>query len=150
MYKVALTALGICITGAAIALHFGTHVCSSCSPEIPNDVATENYIRSQVIPRITSTFHAGDTVEVRNPQGKGGLWGRANNPFSKYVLMRPLGDNPPSQNGGSSGGGSSSGSGAGAGTSPGSSTVNPVGSPPGGATECVDVGGGVFECTLIN
>jgi hypothetical protein len=150
MNKLVFATAGTVLTGAVFALHFGTHVCSSCSPHIGNDAATINFIRSTVIPRITSTFHAGDTVEIRNPQGKGGLWSRDNNPLGPIILMNELNDIPPSQNGGSSGGGSSSGSGAGAGTSPGSSTVNPVGSPPGGATECVDVGGGVFECTLIN
>ncbi|GAB4182390.1 MAG: hypothetical protein Tsb002_03620 [Wenzhouxiangellaceae bacterium] len=123
---------------AVNAEHHGLYVCGNgCLPRIVGDGLTETFIRSVVNQNVTQ-WRVGDTVEIRNPQGEGAMWGRrsAYGPI-EYLFDTP--DAPPSGDDGSGGSGSGGGGG-GSGSSPGPTPVDP----PGGGG-----GSGGFPCTWI-
>jgi hypothetical protein len=91
----------------------GTYLCNNgCDPSNPLDGATQAFIRS-VVNQDVSVWRVGDTVNIYNPEGLGGEWGRLRAGPSQFELKQVLNDGGNGSGGGSSGGGSSGSGGSG-------------------------------------
>lgn len=130
----------------------GTYICNNgCNPSNPLDGDTIAYIRS-VVNQDVSIWRVGDTVNIYNPQGQGGEWGRLRAGPSQFEQKRELTDGNPQAGNGSGGdgngsGGGSSGGGNGGGGAPWGGPWGPGGGGGSGGDGCP--GGVTFENNTI-
>ena len=93
----------------------GHYVCNNgCNPSNPNDGLTQEFIRTTVNQDVGS-WGVGDYVDISNPSGQTGRWGRANAMSSMFHYMGSGSGGGGTGGGGGGGGGTGGGSGGGSG-----------------------------------